>query len=298
MTDQIGTPGVSATGVATPGSGGRAATSRRRLRGNASIYIGLGMLLVMVVAGILIPLLSPHDPNEVGANQLLPPGGTYLFGTDMLGRDVFTRVFDAVPIDLGAAFVGVLVPFAIGTVVGTLLGISRNRAVNNVVGSIIDGINAFPFLIFVIALVAFLGAGLWSIILALSLVNWARYARIARTRAVVVNEQGYVEAARTLGYGPIRTLFRHIIPNVSSETRAYALSDFIIVIIAVAALSFLGLGVNPPQAEWGAMIKDGSGIITLAWWVAIFPGLALCWAGISVALIAEGFSQRARETTS
>jgi len=271
---------------------------KRRLRGNASIYIGLGMLLAMVLAGIIIPLVSPHDPNQVTPFQLLPPDGTYLFGTDILGRDVFTRVFDAVPIDLGAAFIGVLIPFAVGTVIGTLLGISRSRVVNNVVGSIIDGINAFPFLIFVIALVAFLGAGLWSIILALSLVNWARYARIARTRAVVVNEQGYVEAARTLGYGPVRTLFRHIIPNVSSETRAYALSDFIIVIIAVAALSFLGLGINPPQAEWGAMIKDGSGIITLAWWVAIFPGLALCWAGISVALIAEGFSQRAREATS
>lgn len=274
------------------------AARKRRFRGNASIYIGLGMLLAMVLAGIIIPLVSPHDPNQVTPFQLLPPDGTYLFGTDILGRDVFTRVFDAVPIDLGAAFIGVLIPFAVGTVIGTLLGISRSRVVNNVVGSIIDGINAFPFLIFVIALVAFLGAGLWSIILALSLVNWARYARIARTRAVVVNEQGYVEAARTLGYGPVRTLFRHIIPNVSSETRAYALSDFIIVIIAVAALSFLGLGINPPQAEWGAMIKDGSGIITLAWWVAIFPGLALCWAGISVALIAEGFSQRAREATS
>lgn len=296
MTSEPDAPAPSAAVTTRPGVS--ASKPRRRLRGNASIYIGLGMLAAMVVAGIVIPLLSPHDPNEVGADQLLPPGGTYLFGTDMLGRDVFTRVFDAVPIDLGAAFVGVLVPFAVGTVVGTLLGISRSRAVNNVVGSIIDGINAFPFLIFVIALVAFLGAGLWSIILALSLVNWARYARIARTRAVVVNEQGYVEAARTLGYGPLRTLFRHIIPNVSSETRAYALSDFIIVIIAVAALSFLGLGVNPPQAEWGAMIKDGSGIITLAWWVAIFPGLALCWAGISVALIAEGFSQRAREATS
>jgi peptide/nickel transport system permease protein len=150
-------------------------------------------------------------------------------------------------------------------------------------------------LIFVIALVAFLGAGLGSIILALSLVNWARYARIARTRAVVVNQQGYVEAARTLGYKPSRILFRHIIPNVSSETRAYALSDFIIVIIAVAALSFLGLGVNPPQAEWGAMIKDGANIITLAWWAAVFPGLAICWAGISVAVFSEGLTKRIGE---
>jgi len=266
-----------------------------RPAGTLGIYIGFGMMTAMLLAGLLIPLFGKYDANEIGADQILPPSRVHLFGTDMLGRDIFARVFDAVFIDIGTAFAGVLIPLAVGTIIGTLLGISRNRRFNSFIGSLIDGINAFPFLIFVIALVAFLGAGLGSIILALSLVNWARYARIARTRAVVVNQQGYVEAARTLGYKPTRILFRHIIPNVSSETRAYALSDFIIVIIAVAALSFLGLGVNPPQAEWGAMIKDGANIITLAWWAAVFPGLAICWAGISVAVFSEGLSARIGE---
>lgn len=266
-----------------------------RTEGTFTLWTGLTMLISMILAGIVIPRISKYPPNELISGQLLPPSGDHFFGTDLLGRDVFTRVFDAVLIDLGTAFIGVLIPLFVGTIVGTLLGISRNKKINSVVGSLIDGINAFPFLIFVIALVAFLGPGLRSIIIALSLVNWARYARIARTRAVVVNQQGYVEAARTLGYSRIRILFRHIIPNVSSETRAYALSDFIIVIIAVAALSFLGLGVSPPQAEWGAMIKDGSNLITLAWWTAVFPGIALCWAGISIALLAEGLSQRIRE---
>jgi peptide/nickel transport system permease protein len=270
-------------------------TRKVRAEGTFGLYAGAGMLVAMLLAGLLVPWLSKYDANEVGPDQLMGPSRSHFFGTDLLGRDIFTRVFDAVFIDLGTAFIGVLIPLFVGTVIGTLLGISRNRKVNSFVGSLIDGINAFPFLIFVIALVAFLGAGLGSIIIALSLVNWARYARIARTRAVVVNQQGYVEAARTLGYKPSRILFRHIIPNVSSETRAYALSDFIIVIIAVAALSFLGLGVNPPQAEWGAMIKDGANIITLAWWASVFPGLALCWAGISVALVSEGLSRRIRE---
>lgn len=266
-----------------------------RPAGTLGIYIGSGMMAAMLLAGLLIPLFGKYDANEISADQILPPSRDHFFGTDMLGRDIFARVFDAVFIDIGTAFAGVLIPLAVGTIIGTLLGISRNRRFNSFIGSLIDGINAFPFLIFVIALVAFLGAGLGSIILALSLVNWARYARIARTRAVVVNQQGYVEAARTLGYKPTRILFRHIIPNVSSETRAYALSDFIIVIIAVAALSFLGLGVNPPQAEWGAMIKDGANIITLAWWSAVFPGLAICWAGISVAVFSEGVSARIGE---
>lgn len=266
-----------------------------RAEGTFAIIIGAAMMLALLLAGLLIPWFGKYDANEISADQLMPPSSQYFFGTDMLGRDVFARVFNAVFIDIGTAFIGVLIPLAVGTIIGTLLGISRNRRVNSFIGSLIDGINAFPFLIFVIALVAFLGAGLGSIIIALSLVNWARYARIARTRAVVVNQQGYVEAARTLGYKPSRILFRHIIPNVSSETRAYALSDFIIVIIAVAALSFLGLGVNPPQAEWGAMIKDGANIITLAWWGAVFPGLAICWAGISVAVFAEGLSKRIGE---
>lgn len=254
------------------------------------------MFGVLALAGIIVPAVSKYDPNQPGLPPLTPPSKLYLFGTDVLGRDVFTRVFDAVFIDLGTAIIGVSIPLIVGTIVGTLLGISSKKRVNAVVGSLIDGINAFPFLIFVIALIAFIGPGIPSIILALSLVNWARYARIARTRAVVVNQQGYVEAARTLGYSKPRILFRHIIPNVSSETRAYALSDFIIVIIAVAALSFLGLGAPPPQAEWGAMIRDGNQIFQIAWWPTIFPGLALCWAGIMVAFIAEGLQRRLRET--
>jgi peptide/nickel transport system permease protein len=264
--------------------------------GTFGIYTGFVMLGLLLIAGAVIPRVSKYQADELASMPLAPPSRQNLFGTDVLGRDVFVRVFDAVFIDLGAAVFGVTIPLVVGTVVGTLLGISKSKRVNSLVGSIIDGINAFPFLIFVIALIAFIGPGIASIVIAISLVNWARYARIARTRAVVVNQQGYVEAARTLGFSKKRILFRHIIPNVSSETRAYALSDFIIVIIAVAALSFLGLGIKPPQAEWGGMIRDGRDLFTVGiWWPTIFPGLALCWAGIAVAFISEGFTRRSRE---
>lgn len=265
-------------------------------QGTFGIYAGFFMLGSLVLAGALIPRFSKYGPDELVAIPLTPPSRANFFGTDVLGRDVFVRVFDAVFIDLGTAIIGVAIPLVVGTVIGTLLGISQNKRVNSVVGSLIDGINAFPFLVFVIALIAFIGPGVGSIVLAISLVNWARYARIARTRAVVVNKQGYVEAARTLGFSKKRILFKHIIPNVSSETRAYALSDFIIVIIAVAALSYLGLGIKPPQAEWGGMIRDGKDFLTVGfWWPTLFPGLALCWAGIAVAFIAEGLTRRMRE---
>jgi len=264
--------------------------------GTFGIYTGFFMLGSLIVAGAIIPRISKYGADDLAAIPLSPPSRANFFGTDVLGRDVFVRVFDAVFIDLGTAIIGVSIPLIVGTIIGTLLGISQSKRINAVVGSLIDGINAFPFLIFVIALIAFIGPGVGSIVLAISLVNWARYARIARTRAVVVNKQGYIEAARTLGYSKKRILFKHIIPNVSSETRAYALSDFIIVIIAVAALSFLGLGIKPPQAEWGGMIRDGKDLLTVGfWWPTVFPGLALCWAGIAVAFISEGLTRRMRE---
>lgn len=264
--------------------------------GTFGIYTGFFMLGSLIVAGAIIPRISKYGADDLAAIPLAPPSRANFFGTDVLGRDVFVRVFDAVFIDLGTAIIGVSIPLIVGTIIGTLLGISQSKRINAVVGSLIDGINAFPFLIFVIALIAFIGPGVGSIVLAISLVNWARYARIARTRAVVVNKQGYIEAARTLGYSKKRILFKHIIPNVSSETRAYALSDFIIVIIAVAALSFLGLGIKPPQAEWGGMIRDGKDLLTVGfWWPTVFPGLALCWAGIAVAFISEGLTRRMRE---
>jgi peptide/nickel transport system permease protein len=258
--------------------------------GTFGLVTGFGMLALMLLAGFIFPNVSKYDPNQPGLPPLLAPN------MNVLGRDIFTRVFDAVFIDLGTSVVGVAIPLTIGTIIGTLLGISKRKRINSVVGSLIDGINAFPFLIFVIAMISFVGPGISSILLAISMVNWARYARVARTRAVVVNEQAYVEASRTLGYSKPRILFKHIIPNVSSETLAYALSDFIIVIIAVAALSFLGFGANPPQAEWGIMIRDGAQVITMAWWPTVFPGIALCWTGISVAFIAEGINRRLRES--
>jgi peptide/nickel transport system permease protein len=175
-----------------------------------------------------------------------------------------------------------------------LLSIARNWVLLAVVGTLIDAINALPLLVLAIALIALLGPGLVSIVIVLAMTNWARYARIARTRAIVVSKEGYIEAARLQGYSTYRIFLRHFLPNVSSETIAYGLSDFILVIMLVAGLSFLTLGATPPTAEWGAMMSEGRPFVQQAWWMTIFPGLALCWAGISLSFIAEGFSRRER----
>jgi peptide/nickel transport system permease protein len=264
------------------------------MHGRVGIIVGAAMLLAMLAAGILVPWLSPYHPNEMIARPLRAPSWTHPFGTDQLGRDVFTRTFAAVYRDLGVAFLGVTIPLMIGTVVGVLLSISRNRVLVTLIGSVIDAINALPLLVIAIALIALVGPGLGSIVLVLAMTNWARYARIARTRALIVSREGYIEAVRLQGYSQARIFFRHFLPNVSSETVAYGLSDFILVIMLIAGLSFLSLGATPPTAEWGVMMSEGRPFVQQAWWMTIFPGLALCWASISISFIAEGMSRRER----
>jgi len=262
--------------------------------GRVGIRVGAAMLGAMLLAGLLVPLLSEYHPNELIAVPLQPPSLQFLFGTDQLGRDVFTRVFSAVYRDLGVAFLGVSIPLVTGTAVGVLLSVSTSRVLVAFVTSLIDAINALPLLVLAIALIALFGPGLQSIIIVLAMTNWARYARIARTRAMLVKQQAYIEAARLQGYPAWRILLRHFLPNVSSETIAYGLSDFILVIMLISGLSYLTLGAAPPTAEWGAMMSEGRPFVQDAWWMTIFPGLALCWAGISLSFITEGLSRRER----
>jgi len=278
-------------GDPTPGAADPAAGVPYRA-GRVGIWTGAAMLLAMLVAGILVPLLSSYHPNDLVARPLQPPSATHFFGTDQLGRDVFVRVFSAVYRDLGVAFVGVAIPLVIGTLVGILLSTLRNRLVASAVNTLIEAINALPLLVLAIALIAILGPGLTSIVVILALTNWARYARIAQTRAEVVRQQGYMEAVRLLGYSRPRIYLRHFLPNVSSETIAYGLSDFILVIMLVSGLSFLSLGAAPPTAEWGVMMSEGRPFVRDAWWMTIFPGLALCWAGVSLSFLAEGVHRR------
>jgi len=262
--------------------------------GGFGIITGVAMFASITIVGFIYPLVGPYSADEFVGESLESPSFAHPMGLDQLGRDVMTRVFAAVPIDIGIAFLGVAIPLVIGTVVGILLGLAKNKYFKSIVSSLIDGINAFPLLIIAIAMVAFLGPGLFNVVIILTVMSWARYARIARTKAVVVLQQNYIEATKLMGYSRKRVIYKHISPNVSSESLAYALSDFILVIIIVSGLSFLGLAARPPTAEWGSMIADGRTFLGEAWWLTVFPGLALCWAAISLSFIVEGLSRRDR----
>jgi len=262
--------------------------------GGFGIITGCVMFAVITLMGFIYPLVGPYGSDEFVGDSLKGPSLSHPMGLDQLGRDVMTRVFSAVPSDIGIAFLGVTIPLIIGTTVGILLGITKNKYILSTVSSLIDGINAFPLLIIAIAMVAFLGPGLINVVIILALMSWARYARIARTKAVVVLQQNYIEATTLMGYSKRRVIAKHVAPNVTSESFAYALSDFILVIIIVSGLSFLGFAARPPMAEWGAMIADGRTFIGQAWWLTVFPGLALCWSAISLSFIVEGLSRRDR----
>lgn len=268
--------------------------SIRGLSGQARL--GLAITVCMVIASAVIPLLSPHSADGLVGAPLQAPGSEHWFGTDNLGRDIFTRTFAAGRLTISLAVVGVLVPLIVGTLLGGMIGTTRNRAVASGWTALIDGINAFPLIVLIIAIVSVTGPGAFGVLFAVLVTNWARYARVARSRALIVSHAEYIQALQLLGYSRARIVLRHVVPNTWTETRAYSLSDFVIIVITVAGLSFLGLGIRPPRAEWGAMMSESRLFLSQAWWMITFPGLALSLTAAGIALLAAG--QRRPETTS
>ena len=259
---------------------------------NHSTICGLAIVVVIVLLSIAVPFFSPYDPVAGTGEALAEPSRFHFFGTDQLGRDVFTRTFASGRLDLMLALLGVSGPLLIGTLLGAVLGTTRSTLVAWLWLMLIDAINAFPFVVLVIAIVAIMGPGVTGLLIGLAAVNWARYARIARARALILRTSDFVEVTRVLGYSRLRVLVRHLLPNVYSETIAYGLSDFVIVVLTVSALSFLGAGVRPPTPEWGSMMADGRVYLQTQWWITVFPGLALSLTAIGVALLAHGLVGR------
>jgi peptide/nickel transport system permease protein len=255
---------------------------------------GVVVIGIVVILGLLIPVIGPYDTHSGVAGSLEPPSLSHPFGADNLGRDIFTRSFAAVQLDMIVALVGVLIPLLTGTVIGALTSTADLRLLRGVVGLVIDGINAFPFLILALGVIAVIGTGIVSVIVAIALTSWARYAKLARTRAAVIRDADFVSALRLLGYGRTRIVVRHILPNVFTETFAYGVSDFTLVILTVASLSFLGAGVRPPEPEWGAMMADGRIYLQSAPWLLVGPGIVLTITAFGVSLIGEALKDRAR----
>jgi len=187
----------------------------------------------------------------------------------------------------------VALPFAIGSVIGAISGYLGGR-IDTFVMRTVDIIWAFPFYVLVIAIVGTLGPSIANMYLAFALVVWISFARIVRGEVLVVKRLEYVQAARVLGYSRARIILRHILPNAITPAMVYAMADVVLTILAVTSLSFLGLGVQPPQAEWGLMIAEGRNFIFDAWWISTFPGVAIIYVGIAFTLLGDGLDDLLR----
>lgn len=259
--------------------------------GTVEIAIGAGIVLLWLVLAIGAPVFSAADPNAIDLAALLqPPGAGHLMGTDHLGRDVWARVLHAARIDIWMGMAGVVPPLLIGVTVGLVSGYAGG-IVDAVMMRLVDITVAFPFFVLVIAIVGILGPGLFNYFVALALVGWVSYARLARAEVLVLKNKEFVTAARVLGYSPSVIMARHILPNTLPVILVYATTDAVLVLLAGASLGFLGLGVQPPTPEWGAMIADGQPYVINAWWICFFPGVAAMSLGFGFILTSDGLAR-------
>lgn len=253
-----------------------------------SLVTGASILVLILVVSFLTSWFSPYTPigQDLKA-RLQPPSTEHWFGTDNFGRDIYTRVMVAAQLDMQIAFLAILFPFVIGVVLGSLAGY-MGGATDTIIMRIVDIISAFPFMVLVIAIIAMLGPGLSSMYIALTLVVWRSYARIIRGEILVLKKSEYVVAARSLGFGRQRIMFRHILPNVVTPAIVFAMSDVVLILLSTTSLSFLGLGVQPPTPEWGNMVAEGRTYMITAWWMITFPGLAIVLTGVALSLFGDG----------
>ncbi|HEY0523312.1 MAG TPA: ABC transporter permease [Stellaceae bacterium] len=248
---------------------------------------GAAIIFIWLLVALGAPLLSPYAPDAVDVvNRLQPPSAAHWLGTDALGRDVLARLLYGSRISLFTGTVVVLASAVFGTVLGGIAAYAGGK-IEELIMRITDLVLCFPPIILAMAIAAALGIGITNTIIAMLIVWWPKFARLARSLVIVQRSREYVEAAQVIGFGPGRVLMRHIIPNAIGPLIVLVTLDIGNAIITFAGLSFLGLGVVPPTAEWGAMVSEGRELVE-QWWVATFPGLAILTVVLGFNFLGDG----------
>ncbi len=264
------------------------AAAWKRFRRNRLALIGLGVVAALVVLATAAPLVAPRDPAlQTLDDKRHSPDAKYWLGAVELGRDVASRLVYGSRVALAVGVVSVLIALALGVMLGTIAGFVGG-AVDEVTMRVLDMLLAFPYLLLAIAIVSALGPGLGNTILAVGVWATPAFARVIRGSVLSVKEQEYVQAARAIGAGTGRILLRHVLPNCLSVMIVYSALYMASAILLEAALSFLGLGVQPPTASWGLMVSTGRDFITIAPHIATFPGLAIAVAVLGFNLLGDG----------
>lgn len=260
----------------------------RRLRANRAAMAGLAIVLLLMVAALAAPLLTRYDPLAPElANRLQPPGAAHWLGTDDLGRDILTRIIYGARVSLQVGIASVLVAVLLGVPLGAMAGYFGG-IVDNLIMRGMDIMLAFPGILLAIAIVAVVGPSLHNAMLAIGIVSIPVYARVVRASVLSLKEKEFIDAARVAGAHHFRIILRHALPNSLSPLIVQATLGVATAILDAAALSFLGLGAQPPTPEWGAMLSQGRAFLRLAPWVTFFPGLAIMLLVMGLNLFGDG----------
>jgi peptide/nickel transport system permease protein len=289
-----------ATAVTVPAPAAASPTAEwltflRRLVRRRTALFGLIVVAVVIVTAVGAPWLSPHDPiaQDIGDRRLKPPlwrddaGALHVLGTDHLGRDLLARVIHGAQPALLVGVAAVAISGLLGMGIGLVAGYFGGR-LDDVLMRLADIQLAFPFILLAIAVIGIVGPSLLTIIVVIGVSSWVIYARIVRGAVLSLREREFVQAALALGSGDGRVVVRHILPNVLTPWLVVATLDMARVIVIESALSFLGLGVQPPTPTWGGMLADGRVYISTAWWLATFPGLAILVTVLGINLFGDG----------
>ena len=290
---------ISTTASSSALPGGRRSSSNLRLYGRALLHdkltlAALVFLIVLVFSAVFAPLVAPFDPEAQSLmmrNQ--PPmtaaedGGAipHLLGADQLGRDLLSRLLFGARVSLAVGVIGALFSGIVGVVLGLTAGYYRGW-VDDLIMRFVDIQMGFPSLMTALLVLYVLGPGMWKVILVLAVTRWMVFARVTRSLVLSLREEVFVEAAQTVGCSDRRVLFRHILPNLLSPLLVLVTLEVATMILTEASLSFLGLGIQPPQSSWGLMLAQGRSYVTTAWWLVTFPGLIILLTALSLNLVA------------
>lgn len=287
VVESVGGPGRSKASVAR---------TAKSVMPSGKLAVGIAVVTVVVMVGLFASVVARADPLKQNLlDRLAAPSSSHLLGTDALGRDELSRLLYAIRVDLRVGVLCAVLPMIIGTALGAISGFFGG-ILDAVVTRIIDLVQSFPVLVFFLAVLSavgsghtwwFFGPGELPVIGVFAAVGWVVYARLVRTEVLRVRELPYIQAARAAGLSQRRVLLRHVLPNAINQTVVYVVLDVGMAVLALATLSFLGLGVPNPTPEWGSMISDARGQFQQQWWLVVAPGLAISTLGLGLALIGD-----------
>jgi len=256
--------------------------------GNKLAMGGFAIVLILFVVSLLAPWISPYEPTAIDLrNVLAAPSWQHPLGTDQLGRDILSRMIWGSRISLKVGFVSTGIAIIIGALLGAVAGYFGRR-VDALIMRIVDIMLCFPTFFLILAVIAFLEPSIWNIMLIIGLTNWMGITRLVRADFITLKERDFVKAARVIGAGNWRIIFIHILPNAMASLLVAATFGVAGAILTESALSFLGIGVQPPTPSWGNILTDGKDNIDIAWWLSLFPGLAILVTVLGYNLLGEG----------